>query len=143
MVLDTSAIIATITNEIDGSRYRAAMLGADSLSISAVAVLETKVVLLARLGAEAVALFDELLEAAGIVVVPFDDEMAKAAFDAFRRFGKGQGHPAQLNIVDCAVYALAKARSQPLLFKGVTSPRRMSCPPRFDRRIVGWFRRKP
>jgi ribonuclease VapC len=118
MVLDTSAIIATITNEIDGDRYRTAMLGADNLSISAVAVLETKVVLLARLGAEAVRLFDELLEQAGIVVVPFDGEMAKAAFDAFRRFGKGQGHPAQLNIVDCAVYALAKARAQPLLFKG-------------------------
>jgi ribonuclease VapC len=36
----------------------------------------------------------------------------------FRRFGKGQGHTAQLNIIDCAVYALAKIRSQPLLFKG-------------------------
>ena len=118
MVVDTSAIIATITNETDGSRYRAAMLGADRLLISAVAVLETKVVLLARLGAEAVILFDELLERAGIVVVPFDDEMVRAAFDAFRRCGKGQGHPAQLNIVDCAVYALAMARSQPLLFKG-------------------------
>ena len=43
MVVDTSAIIATITNETDGSRYRAAMLGADRLLISAVAVLETKV----------------------------------------------------------------------------------------------------
>jgi ribonuclease VapC len=51
-------------------------------------------------------------------VVPFDDEMARGAFDAFRRFGKGGGHPAQLNIIDCAVYALAQARSQPLLFKG-------------------------
>jgi ribonuclease VapC len=65
-----------------------------------------------------VGLFEELLDNAGIVVVPFDDEMASAAFDAFRRFGKGQGHPAQLNIADCAVYALAKARSQSLLFKG-------------------------
>ena len=82
------------------------------------AVLETKVVLLARLGSEAVDLFDQLLDSAGIVVVPFDDEIARAAFDAFRRFGKGQGHRAQLNIVDCAVYALAKMRSQPLLFKG-------------------------
>jgi ribonuclease VapC len=44
--------------------------------------------------------------------------MARAAFDAFRRFSKDQGHAAQLNIVDCAVYALAKVRSQPLLFKG-------------------------
>ena len=118
MVLDTSAIIASITNELDSSRFRAAMLGADSLLISSVAVLETRIVLLARLGSDAVGLFEELLVNGGNVVVPFDGEMAKAAFDAFRRFGKGQGHPAQLNIVDCAVYALAKARSQPLLFKG-------------------------
>ena len=30
----------------------------------------------------------------------------------------GQGNPAQLKIANCAVYALAKARSEPLLFKG-------------------------
>src|ERR1700730_19199768 len=94
------------------------MLGADSLLISSVAVLETKIVLFMRLGLDAVGLFDELLENAGIVVVPLDDELARAAFDAFRRFGKGQGHPAQLNIADCAVYALAKTRAQSLLFKG-------------------------
>jgi ribonuclease VapC len=118
MVLDTSAIIAAITNEQDSLRFRAAILGAENLLISSVAVLETKIVLFARLGSDAVGLFEELVENAGIAVVPFDNEMAKAAFDAFRRFGKGQAHPAQLNIVDCAVYALAKTRSQPLLFKG-------------------------
>ena len=118
MVLDTSAIIAAVTNEPGSSRFHATMLGAESLLISSVAVLETKIVLFARLGMDAVGLFEELLESAGIVVVPFDEEMARAAFDAYRRFGKGQGHPAQLNIVDCAVCALAKARSQSLLFKG-------------------------
>jgi len=118
MVLDTSAIIATITNEPDSSRFQAAMLGAETLLMSSVAVLETRIVLFARLGPDAAREFDELLENAGVVVVPFDEEMAGAAFDAFRRFGKGQQHPAQLNFVDCAVYALAKARSQPLLFKG-------------------------
>jgi ribonuclease VapC len=118
MVLDTSAIVAAIANEQEGSRFRAAMFNAESLSISSVAVLETKIVLFARFGPEAVGLFDELLENAGIVVVPFDDEMARAAYDAFRRYGKGQGQPAQLNIVDCAVYALARVRSQPLLYKG-------------------------
>ncbi len=118
MVLDTSAIIAAIANEPDGSRFQTAMFNADSLLISALTVLETKIVLFARLGSEAVDLFDEMVDKAGIVIVSFDYEMAKAAFEAFRRFGKGQGHPAQLNIVDCAAYALAKSRSQPLLFKG-------------------------
>jgi ribonuclease VapC len=118
MVLDTSAIIATIANEPDSLHFRTAMLGAESLLISSVAVLETKIALFARLGLDAVGLFDELLEKAGIVVVPFDDEMVGVAFDAFRLFGKGQEHPAQLNIVDCAVYALAQVRSQSLLFKG-------------------------
>ena len=31
-----------------------------------------------------------------------DEPMAEAALDAFKLFGKGQGHKAQLNIVDCA-----------------------------------------
>jgi ribonuclease VapC len=70
------------------------------------------------LGPDGVDLFEQLLEDAGVVVVSFDDEMARSAFDAFRRFGKGQGQPAQLNIVDCAVYALAKERSEPILYKG-------------------------
>ena len=49
-----------------------------------------------------------MLKDAGIVVVPFDTEMADTAFQAFRRCGKGRGYPAQLNIIDCAVYGLAK-----------------------------------
>jgi len=60
MVLDTSAIIATITNEQESPRFREALLGAENLSISSVAVLETKIVLFARLGLAAVVLFDEL-----------------------------------------------------------------------------------
>jgi ribonuclease VapC len=86
--------------------------------MSAVAVLESRIVLQSRYGRLAVEAFDEMLEQAGIVIVPFDGQMAQLAFDAFRRYGKGQGHPAQLNIVDCAVYALAKMRGEALLFKG-------------------------
>jgi ribonuclease VapC len=118
MVLDTSAIIAAIAMEPDAIRFRSAMLGATSLAISAVTVLESKIVLRSRHGEAAVDAFDQMLEGAGTVIVPFDAPMAQLAFDAFRRYGKGQGHPAQLNIVDCAVYALAKMRGESLLFKG-------------------------
>jgi len=118
MVLDTSAIVAAIAGEPDGYRFQDAMLGAISLAVSAVTVLETRMVLFSRQGADAVRAFDELLAGAPISVVPFDAEMAEVAFGAFRRYGKGQGHRAQLNIVDCAAYALAKVRADTLLFKG-------------------------
>jgi ribonuclease VapC len=45
-------------------------------------------------------------------------EPAACAADEFQRYGKGQGHPAQLNMGDCAVYALAKTLNEPLLFVG-------------------------
>jgi ribonuclease VapC len=118
MVLDTSAIVAAIANEPDGARFQQAMLGSASLTISSVTVLETRIVLQSRHGDKAVREFDEMLENAGVGVVPFDAAMAEAAFQAFRRYGKGRGHPAQLNIIDCAAYALAKIRGEPLLFKG-------------------------
>jgi ribonuclease VapC len=118
MILDGSAIVAAISREPDGSRFQDAMLRAPALAVSAVTVLETRIVLHARLGADAVREFDQMLDHSGIAVIPFDAPMADAAFEAFRRFGKGQGHPAQLNIVDCAAYALAKLRGEPLLFKG-------------------------
>jgi ribonuclease VapC len=118
MILDTSAIVAAITGESDGPEFREAMLDAPSLTTSSMRVLETRIVLYSRHGAEAVAEFNEMLENAGVLVVPFDDVQAAMAFDAFRQYGKGQGHPAGLNIVDCAAYALANARGEPLLFKG-------------------------
>jgi ribonuclease VapC len=44
-------------------------------------------------------------------------EVAALAIEAFRRFGRGR-HPAGLNIGDCFAHALARARDEPLLFKG-------------------------
>jgi ribonuclease VapC len=118
MILDTSAIVAAVANEPDGARFQNAMITAESMTISAIGVLETRIVLHSRYGTEAVRAFDELLADARISIIPFDFELAQAAFDAFRRFGKGQGHRAQLNIIDCTAYALAKIRREPLLLKG-------------------------
>jgi ribonuclease VapC len=40
---------------------------------------------------------------------------------AFSRYGKGRGHPAQLNLGDCFAYAVAKNHWTTLLFKGEDS----------------------
>jgi ribonuclease VapC len=107
VVIDTSAIVAAIANEPDGDVYRTAIKTAPVRLMSAVSLLETRIVLFSRLGSNAITTFDELIARAGIVVEPFDESLAGAAFDAFRKYGKGQSNPAQLNIVDCVVYALA------------------------------------
>ena len=40
------------------------------------------------------------------------------AREAYRRYGKGSGHPARLNFGDCFAYALAKDFDEPLLYIG-------------------------
>jgi ribonuclease VapC len=53
-----------------------------------------------------------------IMAEPVTLEQASIARAAYRDFGKGSGHPAQLNFGDCFPYALAKSTREPLLFKG-------------------------
>ena len=45
-------------------------------------------------------------------------EQVEVARDAYRRFGRGSGHPAGLNFGDCFAYALSQQSGQPLLCKG-------------------------
>jgi len=50
-------------------------------------------------------------------VVPFSEEHAREAAEAFARFGKGR-HRAALNFGGCMSYAMAKLAGQPLLCTG-------------------------
>ena len=54
----------------------------------------------------------------GIEVVPVTDEQARIARQAYRDYGRGSGHPANLNFGDCFSYALAAERREPLLYVG-------------------------
>ncbi len=56
---------------------------------------------------------DALVDSLGLAIQP----ATTIARRAYRSFGKGS-HPARLNMGDCFAYALAKSRSEPLLFKG-------------------------
>jgi ribonuclease VapC len=58
-----------------------------------------------------------MVEQLRLEIVPFDRQQLVLAHEAYRRFGKGH-HPAGLNLIDCAAYALARQRGEPLLFKG-------------------------
>jgi ribonuclease VapC len=67
---------------------------------------------------DAQGLFDAFLTTAGITIVPITDAIARLAVEAYATYGKGQGHPAQLNFADCLSYACASSRRAPILFKG-------------------------
>lgn len=114
MIVDTSALIAILKQEPEAALFSRRLEEAGGISMSAATVLEASMV--AGLGRQ-LDLFD-IIACAGIDVVPFDEQQAMIASNAHFRFGKKSGSPAQLNFGDCMTYALAKAREEPLLFKG-------------------------
>lgn len=117
MVIDTSALIAILTGEVDAERYEAAIAADPLRLISAATLLEASIVIEARLGEDAGRELDLLLHKARVEIVSVDANQIEIARDAFRRFGKGR-HRAGLNYGDCFSYAAAVARGEGLLFKG-------------------------
>jgi ribonuclease VapC len=118
MIVDTSALIAILRDEPDARRFATAIERAAIRRISAVNLLEAAIVIDASRDPVASRRFDDLVRMAGLVVEPVTEVHARVGRDAYRDFGKGSGHPAQLNFGDCFAYALAKVADEPLLFKG-------------------------
>ena len=121
VVLDTSAVLALLQDEKEAERILAALVDAEVRRISAATVVEAGIVLQARYDDHGERELDLFLERAEVEVIPFSEEHAQLARQAFRRFGKGR-HPAALNLGDCFAYALAVALDQPLLFVGTDFP---------------------
>src|SRR6266705_7223744 len=86
--------------------------------ISAVSYVEAAAVIDGSKDPIASRRFDELIEEAQVAIEPVTEAQALIASQAYRDFGKTSGHPAKLNFGDCFSYALAKAKGEPLLFKG-------------------------
>lgn len=118
IVVDSSALLSILEHESDRHLMIQAIAGADRCLLSAVNFQETSQVAFARRGAGGIADLEELLELAGIEILPHTAELARAALAAFQRYGKGISPVARLNFCDCAAYALARALDVPLLFKG-------------------------
>lgn len=118
MVIDTSALLTILFQEAEAVRVAQALVGAHRRLISAATLLETSIVILARYGDEGVRDLDLLAAKLSWEVAPVTEHHAMIARRAYRQFGKGRGHRANLNYGDCFAYALAKATDDSLLFKG-------------------------
>ncbi|MDQ2632890.1 MAG: type II toxin-antitoxin system VapC family toxin [Pseudomonadota bacterium] len=116
MTVDTSALIAVIRSEPEASQILDMLGRAEHRLLSAATLLEASIVTSGK-GTEAERL-DALVQRAMFEIVPFSAAQASVGAEAFRKYGRGSGHPAKLNFGDCFAYALARSRNLPLLFKG-------------------------
>jgi ribonuclease VapC len=117
MIVDSSAIVAIIRQEPEAAEFARA-IAQNGCRLSAVNYVEAAVVIDSVRDAVVSRKFDELIRESEISIEPVTESQARIAREAYRDFGKGSGHPAQLNFADCFAYALAKDFAEPLLFKG-------------------------
>ena len=119
MIVDTSALIAILRQEKDFLRLVECITDTPGVHrISSATHLEAGIV--SARGARG-SLFNKLSDLIlnfSLQISPFTADQSLIAINAYQVFGKGSGHPAQLNFGDCFAYALAKDLGQPLLFKG-------------------------
>ena len=121
MFIDASAIVAILTREPEADALADVLESAQSPITSPIAIFEAALGICRKRHAsveEAEQDVDEFLGLAGVRTVSVTDKEAHTALVAFSRYGKGRGHPAQLNLGDCFAYAVAKNHQTTMLFKG-------------------------
>ena len=119
MIVDTSALVAILKSEPEARSFRDRLRDAsEPVTISSASLLEASIVIDGGKDAILSAQLDEIISDFAIIVAPFTEGQSRLAREAYRQYGKGSGHKAQLNFGDCFAYALAIDTDQPLLFKG-------------------------
>jgi ribonuclease VapC len=118
MIIDTSALVAILRDEPEAMACARAIENTTSRRVSAASFVEAAIVIDGSRDPVASRKFDDLFKEAKLVIEPVTEPQARIAREAYRDFGKGSGHPAQLNFGDCFAYALAKVTGEPLLYKG-------------------------
>ena len=122
MILDSSALVAVLLREPGWQALLGRIAADEAAAVGAPTLAEAGLVLTARLGRDARRLLSAFVREAGITVLPFVEEHARVAVEAYARYGKGR-HPAALNFGDCLTYAVARLSGQPLLCVGDDFPR--------------------
>lgn len=117
MVIDTSAVVAILSDEPERPEFVAKIAADARKLVSAAALLEMSIVTEARLGEAGGRELDLLLHRAKAQIVAVDETQVEIARAAWRRYGKGRD-AAGLNFGDLFSYALARTAGEPLLFKG-------------------------
>ena len=118
MIVDTSVVVSIVKGEDDGERLALALHQAEKSYMSAASYFETGIVVDAWKNPKLSIRVDEVLDRFSIQIEPVTLEQARIARQAYRDYGKGSGHAANLNFGDCFSYALARVYREPILYKG-------------------------
>jgi ribonuclease VapC len=118
MIVDTSVLIAILKREPEGTSFSEILENEQDAKMSAASYLEAAIVIDRLRNPEMSRLLDDVIEKSQIFIEPVTVEQAKIARQAYRDYGKGSGHPANLNFGDCFSYALARVKREPMLYKG-------------------------
>ena len=118
MIVDSSAIVSMVKTESDAEIMAFAIAKASIPRMSAASYLEASIVVDGYRKPELSAKFERILEESGMIIEPVTPEQARIARQAYRDYGRGSGHRANLNFGDCFTYALARTTREPVLFKG-------------------------
>lgn len=118
MIIDASALVAILNAEPEAAAIGDALKAAHHRAISAGTLLEASIVADGPRDPVRRRRFDALIESLLLEVVPVTIDQVRIARQAYRDYGRGSGHPANLNFGDCFSYALAAERHEPLLFVG-------------------------
>ena len=122
MILDSSAVVAIAFEEPAAARVREACRRATRVAIGAPTLVETGLVIWARLPNSGLDVLSTILSDLSVQVLEFGSAHWAAALRAWSRFGRGR-HPARLNFGDCLAYATARLAGEPLLCTGNDFPR--------------------
>ncbi len=121
MIIDSSAIVAILFQEAGYEKLAQKIVDASDVGIGTATLVETGIVLSARLGKDARPLLTRFLAETGISAISLQEIHFGLAVGAWLKYGKGR-HPAALNFGDCLSYAVAKAARVPLLCVGEDFP---------------------
>ena len=114
IVVDTSALMAILLDELKADACAEALASSDTIFISAGTLAEALIVAAGR------NLIDELtrlIDGLAIQILPIQMASARRVAEAHQKWGKGN-HKAQLNFGDCFAYVAAKELNCPLLYIG-------------------------
>jgi len=96
VILDTSAILAVLLRELGCEGLLRHIAEAQMVGVGAPTVVETAMVLSARIRKNSRVLLNEFLREAEVEIIPFTRDHYEIAVDAFERHGKGR-YSAALN----------------------------------------------